>query len=77
MNDRPQITPYPLRLSADLRDRLEQTAQVAGRSLNAEIVARLQESYELNIASLNWLDLIKILEKEAQKRDTKINITIG
>lgn len=77
MNDRSQVTPYPLRLSVDLREKLEKTAQGAGRSLNAEIVARLQGSFEQNLASLNWLDLVKILEEEARKRGATISITVG
>lgn len=39
-----QITPYPLRLPLDLRKLLEEKAIEGHRSLNAEIVARLEES---------------------------------
>ncbi|QGL63113.1 Arc family DNA-binding protein [Stenotrophomonas maltophilia] len=39
------ITPFPLRLPADLRDRLEQFAKMEARSLNAEIVSRLEASF--------------------------------
>jgi hypothetical protein len=37
---------YTLRLSPDLREALQKAAKVAGRSLNAEIAARLSESLE-------------------------------
>ncbi|MCK8648886.1 Arc family DNA-binding protein [Ralstonia insidiosa] len=46
MNDRHQQKPYPLRISTELRDMLEGAAGVNGRSLNAEITARLQESFD-------------------------------
>jgi hypothetical protein len=46
MNDRHQQKPYPLRMSEELRKELEAAAGASGRSLNAEIVARLQGSFE-------------------------------
>lgn len=44
MNDRHQTKPYPLRMSEELRGRLEEAAKEMGRSLNAEIVLRLESS---------------------------------
>ncbi len=43
------ITPYPLRLDPELRKRLEHVAKHAGRSLQAEIAARLEQSLEDDI----------------------------
>lgn len=40
------ITPYPLRLDPELRKRLEYVAKQAGRSLQSEIAARLEQSLE-------------------------------
>lgn len=40
------ITPYPLRLDPDLRQRLEHSAKQSGRSLQSEIAARLERSLE-------------------------------
>ena len=37
-----------IRLPADLKDTVENAAKVAGRSMNAEIVARLQASFDSN-----------------------------
>lgn len=34
-----------LRLPADLKERLKQAAEVSNRSMNAEVVARLEESF--------------------------------
>lgn len=39
-----EISPYGLRMPPDLRARLQKEADLVGRSLNAEIVARLWES---------------------------------
>lgn len=46
MNDRHQTKPYPLRMGEDLRAKLEEKAKEMGRSLNAEIVSRLEASLE-------------------------------
>lgn len=40
------IAPFGLRMQEDLRQALESEAQANGRSLNAEIIARLQFSIE-------------------------------
>ncbi|MDH1299670.1 Arc family DNA-binding protein [Achromobacter sp. GD03932] len=45
MNDRHNQKSYPLRLPADLRDRLEAAAAKGGRSLNSEINIRLEHSF--------------------------------
>lgn len=44
MSDR--IPPYPLRMAETLRAQLESSAKDSGRSLNAEIAARLQASFD-------------------------------
>lgn len=41
-----QQPPYPLRISPDLRRRLEEAADASRRSLNAEISERLERSFE-------------------------------
>ncbi|MGJ7490202.1 Arc family DNA-binding protein [Variovorax sp. ZT4R33] len=41
-----QQPPYPLRIAPELRERLEREAASAKRSLNAEISARLERSFE-------------------------------
>ena len=45
MSDRHQVTPYPLRMDAELRDRITEAAKANNRSLNAEIIERLQRSF--------------------------------
>lgn len=39
-----RVHPYPIRLTRELREQLETLAKANGRSLNAEIVIRLDES---------------------------------
>lgn len=41
-----QRAPYPLRMSDEMRNQLQEQANTAGRSLNAEILHRLQKSLE-------------------------------
>lgn len=45
MSDRHVQKPYPLRMPKELRDMLEASAKRDGRSLNAEIVSRLEASF--------------------------------
>lgn len=44
MSDRHAIPPYSLRMPQELRDRLESVAKANHRSLNAEILARLEST---------------------------------
>jgi hypothetical protein len=46
MTDRHQRTAYPLRLPDDVREELQKSADEIGRSLNAEIVARLKRTID-------------------------------
>lgn len=58
MTDRHVLPPYSLRMPADLREKLEASSQQAKRSLNAEIVARLEASYEYvpHSRAISWED---------------------
>lgn len=40
------INPFGLRMPAELRERIEAACQASGRSMNAEIVQRLEESFQ-------------------------------
>lgn len=48
MSDRHTISPYPLRMPAELRAALEQASVEAGRSLHAEILAKLEAALQLD-----------------------------
>lgn len=45
------INPFGLRMQPDLREQLESAASESGRSLNAEIVARLEASFEPHVST--------------------------
>lgn len=45
MSDRHLISPYPVRMPLELRQKLEEAAKDGSRSLHAEIIARLEKSF--------------------------------
>lgn len=45
-----QPKPYPLRMSDEMRANLQESADRLGRSLNAEIVYRLQKTFDDEVA---------------------------
>ncbi len=45
MSDRHTLPPYSLRMPLDLREQLEESARKGSRSLNAEIIHRLQSTF--------------------------------
>lgn len=49
MSDRHQSQAYPLRLPEDLKAKVAESAKANGRSFNAEVAARLQQSFEPTI----------------------------
>lgn len=54
------IAPFGLRMQPELRKKLEESASKNGRSLNAELIARLESSFQTK-KSLSVDDLIKEL----------------
>jgi len=71
MTDRHQDPSYPLRMPKQLRERLERAAEEAGRSVNAEIVARLRESFESKPSHdlEEIVAIVKATVDELQRRD--------
>lgn len=61
---------FKLRVSPELRDEIERAAKANNRSMNAEIVARLQSSFSQDVAQP---DLSKICEvvREAVREELK------
>jgi len=59
-----RITPYPLRLEADLRVQLEEIAKDNGRSLNTEIAMRLKSSLDFNKDSFLTEKEVRRIAKE-------------
>lgn len=45
-----EINPFAVRMPPELRERVEQPAKQARRSLNSELVIRIEQSFELDAA---------------------------
>lgn len=73
MTDRHQDPSYPLRMPKDLRALLEEAAATSGRSVNAEIVARLRQSFKTQPSqALKQKDVVAIVKAtldELQQRE--------
>lgn len=52
-----QIAPFGLRMLPELREQIEAAAKASGRSMNAEIVARLQQTFENNSTGGNLITM--------------------
>lgn len=59
------VAPFGLRMLPDLREKVERAAKASGRSMNAEIVARLDSSFSERDA---LVDRIALLESQAEAR---------
>ncbi|NPT57378.1 Arc family DNA-binding protein [Paraburkholderia elongata] len=60
-----------LRLPADLKERLKQAADTSNRSMNAEVVARLEESFTGGAPSIDEHTLDLFAEKVGQVLDER------
>ncbi|MDG9924999.1 MULTISPECIES: hypothetical protein [unclassified Pseudomonas] len=62
MSDRHAISPYPLRMPPELRAALERASVVAGRSLHAEILAKLEAALQAdrNAATAELVDAVSM-----------------
>ncbi|MYZ41426.1 Arc family DNA-binding protein [Schauerella aestuarii] len=72
---------FVLRLPAGMREKIAASAKEAGRSMNAEMVHRLQESFYLDLLddrdpnkSLNQLEIESL--KKAMERQTKLLVEV-
>lgn len=52
---------YNLRLPPELKDKISESAKELNRSMNADIVARLENSFEQKIGDLESVPLEKLL----------------
>ena len=73
-----QPKPYPLRMSDEMRASLQESADRAGRSLNAEIVHRLQQSIDASFTGeLNggprMIASVEITDPGIDKDDPRYN----
>ncbi|WP_137279220.1 Arc family DNA-binding protein [Pseudomonas rhizoryzae] len=69
---------YKLRLPAELKNSIEFAAIQNHRSMNAEIVARLTESFtEKPTEPKSLFQLIEAVFKEAEKKGLPVKVIIG
>lgn len=66
-----------LRLPIALKEQIEDAAVSNNRTITAEVVARLQDSFAPNLLCMAWPDLIAMLQREAAQRGATVTITIG
>ncbi len=69
------ITPFGLRMPSDLKARVDAAAESNGRSINAECVARLQESFEAR-ADIATLPVGVLLDEIIQRLGARVQIVI-
>jgi len=53
------IAPFGLRMQPELKQQIEKQALASGRSLNAEIVWRLEQSLKADATSKGWIKAAK------------------
>lgn len=64
-----RIHPYPIRLTKELREKLDAAAKAAGRSLNAEMMLRLEASFaeQSDDAPLTAAQVRELIREELSK----------
>ena len=68
---------YPLRMPADLRQRLEEMAKASGKSVNAEIVSILQKAVDNKTSDLSAVSSGDLLNEVIARYGQSIRIEIG
>jgi hypothetical protein len=68
-----QPTPYPLRISAELREQLEDKAKESGRSLNQEITHQITASINKDASDKAVMEKLDALEKMIIELTEKID----
>lgn len=78
MSEKKQQTAYPLRMPSELRTKIEDLAHENKRSLNAEIIARLEESLNpRKIESPGMSDLTDALIALGKERGVAVEVSFG
>ncbi|HFQ7397126.1 Arc family DNA-binding protein [Pseudomonas aeruginosa] len=67
------ITPFALRMTPALREKVEQSAKENHRSLNAEIVARLEQTFGPSASEIRGREDVGILQDRAAELTNQIN----
>lgn len=67
-----QAPPYSLRMPANLRAGLEEQARILKRTLNAEIVARLEASFSRHVDDADVDELLRRVHADGAARALEI-----
>lgn len=67
------IPPFGLRMQPDLKARVEESAKANGRSMNAEIVARLEDSFSAPLTKKDLNAEATALMAQLQEMLAKMN----
>lgn len=65
------IAPFGLRMQRELKQQIEEQAMASGRSLNAEIVWRLEQSLKTDTPGQSW---IKTAKQAASAADDRLSV---
>lgn len=76
-SDRHSIAPYPLRLAPDLRGSLEESAKKGGRSLHAEIVSRLEKSFNPITDEGDVLQAVRAISEYSAQFGTSVSVNFS
>lgn len=68
------LAPFGLRLHEELKTRLDEAAKDGGRSLNSEMVLRLEDSFKRPLQAHSDADLIAELMERYERGDIYIRI---
>jgi hypothetical protein len=72
------IAPFGLRMPIDLKARIDEVAQANGRSINAEVIARLQTSFVAEKAfDLADIDAGVLLHEVIERYGARLQIIIA
>ena len=64
-----QVNPYPIRLTKELREKLEAIAKANGRSLNAEMILRLESTLESDSNEADMLERMRLIALEVVREE--------
>lgn len=65
-----------VRLPSDLHARIQLAAEKTGRSMNAEILSRLEWSFTAGIPAFDFLEAVEGMDKEAKRLGLPLKVII-
>jgi len=72
MSDNPKHVTVRLRVPPELRDKIAESSEQYNRSMNADMVARLEDSFERSTSSDQELEFLKKLNDERSRDIQKL-----